>query len=515
MKNLTRFLVFLPVLLCNMTVAMAQSDSAYAQPFRPQYHFSARQNWLNDPNGLVFFEGEYHLFFQYNPSGIRWGNMSWGHAVSRDLVHWHELPLALPVDANGTMMFSGSCVIDKANTSGFGQPGGPAPMVAVYTAHRQNNQSQAIAYSLDKGRTWKKYDQNPVIDLKKKDFRDPSVFWHTPSNQWVMAVVLPQEKIVQFYGSTNLKTWAKLGEFTTTETPATIWECPALVEVWVEGSSQKKWLLLLSMGAGGAAGGSGMQYFVGDFDGKTFLPERKSPIRFVDFGKDYYAAIPFQNTPRAISLGWMNNWQYANDLPTSPFRGAMTLPRELRLVKSATGGHDLRQIPVTQLTQLLTDKFVWQGTGADDLNAQLQTSAIGGNSYRITLEAETDNPFGVRVRRAEALPGEPTPPTARGREETLIGYDPSKQQLYVDRTKSGMVNFSKDFPGRFTAPLKPLAGRVKLDIWVDKSSVEVFANDGLVTMTSQLFARPDSGGLTFFGSGLRNVSAWRIESVWK
>lgn len=513
MKKRFRFLFLTLTSLCAAYPAAAQRDTAYAQPFRPQYHFSARQNWLNDPNGLVFFEGEYHLFYQHNPFGIRWSNMSWGHAVSRDLVHWRELPIALPVDADGTMMFSGSCVIDKANTSGFGKVGGAVPMVAIYTAHREGNQSQAIAYSTDKGRTWTKYEQNPVINLKKKDFRDPKVFWHPASNQWVMAVVLPTEKIVQFYGSANLKAWARLGEFTTTETTANIWECPDLTEVWIEGTSQKKWLLLLSMGEGGAAGGSGMQYFVGDFNGKTFKPERKSGVRFVDFGKDYYAAITFQNTPRTILLGWMNNWQYANDLPTSPFRGAMTMPRELRLVKSLTGGYDLRQVPVTQLTQLMTDKFVWQGTGADDLNAQIQAASIGGDSYRITLEAETDNPFGVRLRRTEPLPGEPS--SAKTREETAVGYDPARQLLYVDRTKSGIVNFSKNFPGRFTAPLKPQNGRVKLDIWVDRSSVEVFANDGLVTMTSQVFARPDSRGVFFFGSGIRNVSAWRLESVWK
>ena len=391
-----------PALRAQRTTA----DTTYKQPFRPQYHFSPRANWINDPNGLVYFDGEYHLFYQHNPFGIRWGHMTWGHAISRDLVHWQELPPAIS-EEGATMIYSGSCVVDKGNTSGFGRDG-RVPMVAVYTGARQDNQSQHIAYSLDKGRTWTKYAANPVLDLKKKDFRDPKVFWHELTQRWVMIVVLPLEKKALFYSSPNLKDWTKTSEFTATDSPTTVWECPDLVEVPVDGTMERKWVLLLSVGNNAPAGGSGMQYYVGRFNGSTFTNELKpGDLRYVDWGKDYYAASTFNHLPRrgnrgAISIGWMNNLQYAGDIPTTPFRGNMTLPRELRLVKTPAARYELRQQPIQELKPLLGTSFQWVGTDLAQLNQNLTASGLSGDTYMLTLELETTKTgAGVRVKKGQ------------------------------------------------------------------------------------------------------------------
>lgn len=490
------------------TLAAAQRpDTTYSQPFRPQFHFSPRINWTNDPNGLVFHNGEYHLFYQYNPFGNKWGHMTWGHAVSKDLMRWQELPPAIAEDKNG-MIFSGSCVVDVNNTSGFGK-GGKTPLVAIYTNHREKNQSQHLAWSLDDGRTWTKYDKNPVIDLNMADFRDPSVFWHESSKRWVMSVVLPHEKKALFYGSPNLKDWTKLSEFTAPQGEG-IWECPALIEVPVEGQATSKWLLLLSIQSGAPAGGSGMRYFIGDFDGTTFRSDfRPGDVRYVDYGKDYYAAITYNNTPRRISLGWMNNWQYANDIPTSPFRGAMTLPRDLKIIKTDTT-YELRQQVIKEFSPLTSHSYQWRGIDTKQLNQSLKQKRIPGDNYVLTVASELDSNLVVKVRQGVG-------------EETLIGYDAASRQVYVDRTKSGQTSFSKNFPGRFSAPLKlrdegisqPERTMVRLQIYVDRSSVEVFANDGQVTLTNLIFPKPESKGIEFVGGGVRSVTIRNVESTWK
>lgn len=500
------FILFSLYFLFNTLSAHAQR-AAYNQPFRPQYHYSPQVNWINDPNGLVYHEGEYHLFYQYNPQGNRWGHMTWGHAVSSDLFRWVELPPAIAEDDNG-MIFSGSCVVDTKNTSGFGK-NGQAPMVAIYTNHREDNQSQHLAYSLDLGRTWTKYEKNPVIDLKEKDFRDPNVFWHEPSKSWIMAVVLAKERKALFYRSKNLKQWEKTGEFSSADGPNGIWECPAMLEVPVEGSKTKKWVMLLSLGGGMPAGGSGMRYFIGDFDGKTFRSDfKQNDVRLLDYGKDYYAAIGYNNTPRKITIGWLSNWQYANDIPTNPFRGAMTLPRELKIVKTKSG-HDLRQQVVKEISPLTSDSFQWRGMDTKELNRSIESNGIKGDAYVLTLEAELTNATNagnveVKVRKGAG-------------EETVIGYDATRQEVYVDRSRSGQTDFKKEFSGRFTAPLKREDipnGRLKMQLFVDRSSVEVFVNDGQITLTNLIFPKPESNGFEFSGDGFRAVTIRNIETIW-
>ncbi|HEV7351055.1 glycoside hydrolase family 32 protein [Telluribacter sp.] len=491
MRRTASFIAFLLLLqLC----AEAQS-TLLNEPHRPQYHFSPRVNWINDPNGLLYHQGEYHLFYQYNPFGQRWGHMTWGHAVSRDLVQWEELPPAIP-EENGIMIFSGSAVMDFTNSTGFGK-NGQVPMVAIYTGHQQNRQSQHLAYSLDNGRTWTKYDKNPVLDLEKKDFRDPNVFWHAASGQWVMSVVIPEEQKVLFYNSKNLTAWNKTGEFQVLNDKLGIWECPSLLEVPVEGTPGKKWVLLQSIGNGSVAGGSGMLYFVGEFDGKSFKPQDRQ-LRYVDYGKDYYAAIHYNHLSSPVTVGWMNNWQYANDLPVSPWKGAMSLPRELSLAKKGNT-YELRQQPVAELQKLRQPPLVLEGMTAASLSRAL--SGLNTTTLELKIEAEPKD-FVVKLRKGDG-------------EETLLGYDAAKRELYLDRTRSGHVQFHKDFPARFAAPLPAADGKIKLHVFLDRSSVEVFANDGAATITAQIFPRPESTDIEIAGTAVRKVEAWPLESTYR
>ncbi len=314
---------------------------AYNQPLRPQVHFSPARHWMNDPNGPVFFAGEYHLFYQFNPTGDTPGNISWGHAVSPDLLHWRELPVAIPATPT-ELAFTGSVVVDDHNTSGLCQNNEPC-LVAIYTAHRDaagaapQREAQALAVSQDKGRTWQRYAGNPVLDLNLPNFRDPSVSWSHETDSWLMAVALPDGHQVVFFTSPDLKHWTKLSTFgpagiTTQLDPKAQWECPTLLDLGPKkGSSAGLWALKVGLNPGALQGGSGEQYFLGSFDGKTFTQDpRPGSHGWTDYGKDSYCSIPFNNrAPFSIVIGWMDNWQYAAQLPTAPWRGQMTLPRML------------------------------------------------------------------------------------------------------------------------------------------------------------------------------------------
>jgi sucrose-6-phosphate hydrolase SacC (GH32 family) len=294
------------VLLISFALAVAlasQIQPAFDQPFRPQYHFSPREHWTNDPNGLVYFEGEYHLFFQYNPFGDEWGHMTWGHAVSNDLFHWTQLPDAIK-EENGIMIFTGSAVVDTHNSSGFCLNNKPC-LVAIYTGHTPEKdsqpalQTQNLAYSNDRGRTWTKYSGNPVVNLHMSDFRDPKVFWFQPTRRWIMAVSLPNEHKVRFYSSTDLKNWSQLSDFGPAGAVSGQWECPELFKLPLEGESNaSRWVLKVGLNPGARLGGSGEQYFVGNFDGKQFTNDNASDTTlWTDYGKDCYCALTFNNLP--------------------------------------------------------------------------------------------------------------------------------------------------------------------------------------------------------------------------
>ena len=505
MTNLLRAILLSGLLLSLLAFsddrATSGQSGAYDQPFRPQVHFSPLQHWTNDPNGLVFFHGEYHLFFQYNPFGDQWGHMSWGHAVSTDLLHWRELPVAIP-EQDGEMVFTGSVVIDK-NTSGLCGTQ-PECMVAIYTGHRstpeQTRQTQNLAYSLDNGRTWTRYSGNPVIDLHMADFRDPSVFWDDREKHWVMAVSLPTEHTVRFYSSPNLKQWADLSDFGPAGDVDGVWECPNLLHIPGEHGTAGMWMLKVGLNPGAPQGGSGEQYFLGDFDGKRFTPSNKPGAHgWTNYGKDDYCAISFNHLPRGsepVLLGWMNNWQYASKLPTSPWRGQMSLPRRLSLV-SDKEGLAAKQDPIVA-----------------SLRGEKVALSFSGNSAKTILEA----PFELEVKFA---PGDEQVFGIRLYSDAThwaeIGFDREHHQFYMDRTKSGSI-ISDHFDSPTTAPIaadRPL----DLTLIVDRSSIEAYAQDGTVAMTNLIFPASGRSRLELFSKSGKllaaKASAWKLRSIWK
>ena len=480
------------------------------EAFRPRYHYTPIRNFMNDPNGLVYHDGEYHAFHQYNPEGNRWGHMSWNHAVSADMVHWKHLSVALK-EEDGVMIFSGSAVVDTEDTSGFGKPGQPA-MVAVYTGHRvaDEMQSQCLAYSTDRGRTWTKYANNPVIGWEK-DFRDPKVFWHAPTSKWVMAVVKADQKVVRLYGSKDLKDWTLLSTFGPAGVPVAQkpnWECPDLFPLPIEGEKgASKWVLHVGMGGGHIAGGSGGEYFIGEFDGTTFRNDNPpETVLWEDYGKDNYAAISFDGVAgpngERYWLGWMSNWQYANDVPTSPWRNGFTLPRALSLRRTPEG---LRMIqkPVAALQKLRQAGRKIAGQTISSTRTFIP-AGVKGDTLEIVAEFEvgTAREFGLAVRKG---PGE----------QTLVGYDVEKGALFVDRTRSGRSDFNPAFAGRHSGPMPARNGRVKLHLFVDRASVEVFGNSGETVITELIFPKPESQGVQVYARNgsvrLIRMDTWSLK----
>ena len=489
--------------------------SGYAQPYRPQFHFSPREHWTNDPNGLVYFAGEYHLFYQFNPFGDVWGHMSWGHAVARDLLHWQELPVALP-EENGVMIFTGSTVVDERNSSGFCTGGKPC-LVAVYTGHtppapgRPALQTQNLAYSNDRGRTWTKYRGNPVLNLNLADFRDPHAFWSEQAKRWVMAVALPNDHKVLFYGSADLKAWERLSEFGPAGAAGGQWECPTMVQLPVDGDRRHtRWVLKVGLNPGGLQGGSGEQYFVGAFDGARFVNDNPpSTTLWTDFGKDCYCALVFNGLPEAaapVMIGWMSNWQYAAKAPTQPWRGQMTVPRRLAL-KTLPEGIRLVQQPVETLTSLRGARFAWQGDNAAELNRLLKASAAPGRSFELRGELA---PGGAGEVGWKLLVADGT--------YTEVGYSKQRAELFMDRTHSGNTSFAKEFPALTAAPLAIGAAPLRLTILVDRSTVEVFAQDGRVTMTNLVYPPDGARSIEFFARdgkpGKIAVELWNLKSAW-
>lgn len=492
--------------------AAAQSGS---EPFRPRYHFSPAKNWTNDPNGLVFYKGEYHLFYQYNPFGDVWGHMSWGHAVSPDMIHWQHLPVALP-EENGVMIFSGSAVVDWNNTTGFCRNASgrdKSCLVAIYTGRTEANQSQHIAFSNDRGRTWTKYSGNPVLDLNMKDFRDPKVFWHEPGKQWIMVAVLAREKKARLFGSPDLKRWTALSDFGPAgANPVGNWECPDLFPLPVDGDPKRiKWVFEVDSNPGAPAGGSGGQYFVGSFDGTTFVNDNPpATTLWQDYGKDFYASLSFSDIPardgRRIWLAWMSNWQYARNEPTSPFRGIMTMPRVVKL-RTFPEGVRLVQEPIAELRKLRGRHLAIANASIAEANRKLRALRI--ETYEIAAEIELGGAAeaGFHLRR-----------NAMGETFTAAGVRREPGELFIDRTKSGQVAFHKEFPGRHAAPwLGPQTSTVKIHIFVDRSSVELLGNDGRTAISDRIFPPPDSDGIELFSKGggearIRSIDVWRLES---
>ena len=478
----------LPAAAPGSRLTAAAGTTAETPQWRPAVHFTPARNWMNDPNGMVYFQGEYHLFFQYNPYGDEPGNLSWGHAVSTDLVHWQELPVALEPDNLG-MIFSGSAVVDHNNTSGLfnGRPG----LVAIYTSAGEKQQ-QSIAYSTDRGRTWTKYDGNPVIpNPGVTDFRDPKVFWHAASHKWVMSLAVGDR--IRFYGSPDLIHWQQLSEFGADRgAHGGVWECPDLFELPVDGDPRRsKWVLIVNINPGGPVGGSATQYFLGHFDGTTFTPEgAPSDVLWADGASDFYAAVSWNDIPasdgRRLWLGWMSNWNYGRDIPTSPWRGGMSAPRQLGLVTTGAGVR-LAQQPVNELAAVRGAPQTWSGTVSDKGGAPEFAGTVLDIVAEFALGGATASSFGFDV-------------FAGDKQRTRVGYDVAAKELFLDRTDSGQ-KVSPTFPARHTVSLTPSGDALRIRVLIDRDSVEVFGDQGQAVLTDLVFPDPASDRVRTFATG--------------
>lgn len=515
--------------MSNETETMAAPE-LYQERHRPQVHFSPKEKWMNDPNGMVFFEGEYHLFYQYYPDSTVWGPMHWGHAISKDLVHWEHLPIALYPDSLG-YIFSGSAVVDWSNTSGFGSEDKP-PLIAIFTYHDIEGeraktttfQSQAIAYSNDKGRTWIKYEGNPVIPNPGiRDFRDPKVIWDENSEQWVM--VFAAQDQVKIYGSKDLKEWQHLSDFGKEYgSHAGVWECPDLFPLYLEEEDKTYWVLLLSINPGGPNGGSATQYFVGDFDGKQFvLDERfQSQVEkkesgeeqaiWLDYGRDNYAGVTWSDIPeedgRRIFIGWMSNWDYARLVPTEAWRSAMTLPRNLTLYTTETGPR-LKQSWVKEVDKLEIEAMTLANRTVED-TINLLTQAPGeAVEARLKLQVKSISAGITSIGIILVNDQE---------DYYTLGYDVSKQHFFSDRTSAGDHSFSDKFASAIhTAPYKLEGEEMDFDIIIDRSSVELLAANGAVALTDLVFPKKDFHKLIFFtddGSVEVSGTLSPLQSIW-
>ena len=507
-----QWLILLYSIFLHVVLVSGQEDSTPTPQWRPRYHFTPLRYWTNDPNGLIFRQGVYHLYNQQNPYGNQWGHMSWGHATSTDLIHWKHLPVAM-VESLGkdtTLRFSGSVVWDKNNTSGFCKAGGC--MVAVYTADQPNlkKESQFVAYSNDGGMHFTDYAGNPVIDLHMKDFRDPNVIWSSQLNKWLMVVALPAEHKVQFYASTNLRQWDLLSDFGPAGYIGANWECPALMQLPVEGKpGKKKWILAVS--AAGGERGVFMQYFTGNFDGKKFTNDNAAEtILPLDNGDCFYAAIPWNGIPaeKPVFIGWMIPAPQA----TWPWRGQMSIPRDLSIRQTHQG---------MRLLQLPADIIVRRRQKSFSLLTEMHTLSVGANDTPITangnvpenaywIEADwtvtPDADFGFKIAQEKGTGG-------MASAETVIGYNATTGKMYVDKTHAGGGKLD---PQR--AKLEAYAGTglqtIHMQILLDKSSLELFGNGGEEVITTQIFPTHTATGISAFsnkaGVRLTSLKIWSL-----
>ena len=491
-------------LLLLTQAATAQSSDYITEPHRPQLHFSPKKGWMNDPNGMVYYNGKYHLFYQHYPDSTVWGPMHWGHAVSPDLVHWEEQPIALYPDAIGTI-FSGSAVIDRDNTAGFGANA----MIAIYTSHNHamakerffKAQTQSIAYSLDEGRTWTKYNGNPVLPNPGiRDFRDPKVMWYEPAKQWIMTLATKDH--ITFYSSPDLKSWKEESKFgQDLGAHGGVWECPDLIPFEVDG--RQVWVLIVNLNPGAPNGGSGTQYFTGSFDGSVFTPD-DTDTKWLDYGPDDYAGITWSNTgDEKLFIGWMSNWVYANIVPTKNWRSATTVARKLGLTKE-DGRYRVISTPVSALEELKTKEFTAKNKSVKKLDVTAGAGALTGPAV---LKFNTDEVKSFTVELSN-----------KAGEKVVIGYDRAANNYFVDRSKSGKTDFHKDFKNIATAPRLSSAKNTDITLVIDNASVELFADNGLSVMTTIFFPESDYTNVTIHSADklkIKELSFKHLKSIWK
>lgn len=454
----------------------------YPEPHRPRFHFTPPAGWMNDPNGLVYHKGVYHLFYQHYPDSNVWGPMHWGHAISTNLITWEHLPIALYPDSMG-YIFSGSAIVDERNASGL-QTGNTPPLIAFFTYDKQGFETQALAYSNDSGHTWQKYDKNPVIgNPGEKDFRDPKVFYDAGNGKYILSLAVKDR--IEFYRSENLLNWEKSGEFGREYgSHGGVWECPDLFPLTDPETGDSKWILIVSINPGGPNGGSGTQYFIGNFNGSSFLCEdTPETVRWVDYGPDNYAGVTWNNTPgnRRIFIGWMSNWNYGQVVPTKSWRSAMTIPRELTLKHTSTGYH-LTTLPVEEVKAM----------------RKKENRVTSDKEHFFNALAELELNFNPKPDQGEV--GVEFYNTAN--EKLRIGFNAANHQFFIDRSQAGKNDFSDKFSGISYAPRIADSQTLKMHLLIDVASVELFADDGLTCMTAIFFPSESFSRFRVFGSQL-------------
>lgn len=481
-------------------------DTANREKYRPAFHHTPLYGWMNDPNGMFYKDGRWHLYYQYNPYGSKWQNMTWGHSVSDNLVNWEHLPEAIRPNGLGSV-FSGSCAVDHDNTAGFGNDA----VIALYTS-AGTSQMQSLALSTDGGLTFNIYPSNPVLTLES-EARDPKVFWNDSTKEWNMILAHALDHEMLIFSSPDMKSWTLQSSFGKgLGAQGGVWECPDLFELPVAGTDEKKWVLLCNINPDGPFGGSGTQYFVGDFDGKTFRADTDAAgnvsTKWLDYGKDHYATVTWSDAPdgRRVALGWMSNWQYAADVPTMQFRSANTLPREMGLFRAPDGEVYASSAPSPELEAL-----------RGKLAAKVKKTTVGRKARSFALPSENGGICEILmdIEASKAKTVNIGLSNSQG-EKVVMQYDSAAATLSFDRTQSGITDFSEGFPAVTVTPTHEASGRIALRIFVDRSSMEVFGNGGEFVMTNLVFPRTPYTALSVSAEGgnakIENLRIYSLKS---
>lgn len=474
--------------------------------YRPLFHFTPRYGWMNDPNGMFYKDGVWHLYFQYNPYGSKWQNMTWGHATSADLVNWNHEPIAIRPDGLGSI-FSGSGAVDRGNTAGFGEDA----VIALYTS-AGTSQMQSLAYSTDNGKTFTKYPANPILTLES-EARDPNMFYNAETGEWNLVLAHALDHEMLFFTSPDLKSWTLQSSFGKgIGAQDGVWECPDLFRLPVDGTDEKKWVLICNINPGGPFGGSAIQYFIGDWDGKTFTADTAAdgsiPTKWLDYGKDNYALVSWSDAPdnRRTAIGWMSNWQYAAEVPTMQYRSANTLPREIGLFRDTDGQIYASSTPSPEVTAL-RDKLV--------VNAS--KVSVKKNARVYTLPAVNDGVCEIiadfDAQKADSLE---FVLSNKAGDRVVMRYNSADRTISFDRRESGIVDFSESFPAVTVAPTFEKNGKVTLRIFIDRSSIELFGNGGRFVMTNIVFPNEPYSTLSVNSAGgnarLNNLKIYSLKT---